>query len=494
MLAKKPDERFATPREVAVAMAPFATGCNLARLAAAAAGDSVADSPLTLPARTGAKNFRFRRPAVALGLACLVLAIALAVMLRIRDRFGHETPIEIPDGAEARIGPDGQVEVKVAATTPPGAPSTRHSGAGVPPVVSHSPTSLAGDAGENHGDGPSVPPLLITPSGEGYWIAGQTETIQAQWKIDAEPPAKQSVLAWRMVCGQAVLASGRQNVVPSPTAAAIAVQAPSVRAATEVEFHYRLEQTADHKVLQEGKRSLHLYPDDLLAGVATRLSGKRLLVWDDPDGMPALLAKAKIGHARIGGEAELQFTTPDIVLVGNDRLSKETLDQSRLLNLAAAGANVLILRQTQPPSLAGYSLTRRAAPARLAWQEDHPLARERLLLDPAGEPGDLWALRLPADDPVLEIAWWPVEAASGRPVPIDTLVAVKALGRGRLVLCQIPLGPWPSDPRSQRFLADALDYLLSPVQATTALSRRQKPVEAARPEIPTIRFPSGGSP
>ena len=64
-------------------------------------------------------------------------------------------------------------------------------------------------------------------------------------------------------------------------------------------------------------------------------------------------------------------------------------------------------------------------------------------------------MQLPADEPALEIAFWPREIPGKEPVPIDALVVTKTLGKGRIVLCQVPLGPWQSDPRSQLFLVDA---------------------------------------
>ena len=41
----------------------------------------------------------------------------------------------------------------------------------------------------------------------------------------------------------------------------------------------------------------------------------------------------------------------------------------------------------------------------------------------------------------------------------------------------MPLGPWRSDPRSQLFLVDALDYLASPGRAAPPPSRRPAPIE-----------------
>ena len=53
--------------------------------------------------------------------------------------------------------------------------------------------------------------------------------------------------------------------------------------------------------------------------------------------------------------------------------------QAKLLNLARSGSSVLVFRQTEPASLAGYRLSRRTVPAQWSWQEDHPLTRHRRL-------------------------------------------------------------------------------------------------------------------
>ena len=335
--------------------------------------------------------------------------------------------------------------------------------------------------------------VLLAFSGDGYWISGHTGTVEVRWNVKAPASQGDSILAWEIRCSGARLAAGRTRLVGDRKPTEIRVQAPPVRAITTADFVYRIELAADHKLLTEGKRSVHLYPDGLLSTVASRMNGKRLLVWDRPEALPSFLTKAKIKHTVVRSTADLQFTSPDIVLVGGDQLGQNVSEQSNLLNLAAAGVNVMIFRQTQSPALASYTVTRRAPPVRLAWLEDHPLARERAVLDPAGKLADLWAIRLPADEPALEIAWWPPETVGKGPVPMDALVIAKAIGRGRLVLCQLPLSPWHSDPRSQLFLATALDYLLSPAQPTPPPSQRGQVVKPRLQEVPTITFPSGGS-
>ena len=186
----------------------------------------------------------------------------------------------------------------------------------------------------------------------------------------------------------------------------------------------------------------------------------------------------------------MQFVQPDLLIVGTGQLGKEIEGQGKLLNLAAAGTSVLVLRQTQPATLAGYAVVQRILPPKLAWQADHPLARCLRLFETPALGRDGWAIRLPADEPALEIGWWPGETPTRKPVPIDALALVKALGKGRIVLCQVPLGPWETDPRSQLFLVEALDYLASPAAATPPPSRRPQPATPGPvPAVPSIVLP-----
>jgi hypothetical protein len=220
------------------------------------------------------------------------------------------------------------------------------------------------------------------------------------------------------------------------------------------------------------------------------MEGKQLFVWDAAEGLPAVLKPRKVQFVHVRGEADLEFVRPDLLIVGANQLGKKAEEQGKLLNLAAVGTSVLVLRQTQPVKLAGYSVARRVLPPKLAWEGDHPLARRLRPFESPAVGADGWAIRLPADEPALEIGWWPDESPDQKPAPIDALVVVKALGKGRIVLCQVPLGPWETDPRSQLFLVDALDYLASPAVPTPPRSRRPhvaKPVPA--PEVPSIVLP-----
>jgi hypothetical protein len=329
--------------------------------------------------------------------------------------------------------------------------------------------------------------LLVLLSREGYWFSGRAQTVQVQWNV--KEPVAAAAITWRLECGGARLSGGRIVLPAKDRTAKIQLTLPEVRVATEMQFLYRAEQAGAATAIAEGSLPVHVYPQTLLTGVAERAKGKQLLVWDRPEGLPALLRTAGVQYTLVRKEADLQFLQPDMIVIGPEQLGRETEGQSKLLNLAEAGASVLVLRQTQPSKLAGYAVLRRAPPAKLDWLADHPLTRHLRRFEPRGIGPDAWAVQLPADEPTQEIAWWPREAAGDGPAPLDALVLAKALGKGRIVLCQVPLGPWESDPRSQLFLADVLDYLASPVVPTPSPSRRPKPEgPAAKPKVPSIGF------
>ncbi len=332
--------------------------------------------------------------------------------------------------------------------------------------------------------------LIIALTNDGFWLSGRIETVEVQWAV--EQPPSDAVIVWRLVCGEARLASGRVVLTGEHHAASIHLAVPVVRTRTAMRLIYRVEQAGKPKPIAEGVAAVEVYPDTLLDSVAKRLTSryllvwnqpedlaKHLFVWDRPEALPSLLRQAGIEHTLIPNAEGLAFVSPDVVIVGDDCLGADVDEQQKLLDLAASGANVLVLHQTKPAALAGYPLVRRAAPAKLAWQQEHPLAAALQRFDSLSGVKDLWAARLPSDEPALEIAWWPREVAGKQPVPIDAMVVSKSVGRGRLVLCQIPLGSWQRDPRSQLFLVDALDYLASPIVPTPPPSHRPRHAEPA---------------
>jgi hypothetical protein len=66
----------------------------------------------------------------------------------------------------------------------------------------------------------------------------------------------------------------------------------------------------------------------------------------------------------------------------------------------------------------------------------------------------------------------------------DSLLAIQRIGRGRIVWCQLRLGSWTTDPRSQILLGNALDDLSTPAVAG---SQRRRSTVAPEHTVPVIR-------
>jgi hypothetical protein len=191
---------------------------------------------------------------------------------------------------------------------------------------------------------------------------------------------------------------------------------------------------------------------------------------------------------------------PDLILVGPDQIGDSAFVQGPLVNFAKAGSSVAVFEQKRPSVLAAYILARRqpAASGAVRFRPGHPLF--------AGlEEGDLtswltsdvellWAIQLPPDEPALELAWWPREIPGEQPAPVDALLVTKSLGRGRVVLCQLLLGGWDEDARSQLFLGNLLSYLSTRPEPTPPPSRRPEARPVAPTTVPTITIPAGVKP
>jgi hypothetical protein len=139
MLAKSPDDRPATPGDVATSLASFCGGSDLVALAARAvaeeaqrnrAGDNASDvrpraeKPRLLldsPATTVTRGGWFWG---VIGVAILMAAaggFALGVIITIRWN-GKSAQLEVPDGSTVKIGEQGKVDVKVPASQQTTAP------------------------------------------------------------------------------------------------------------------------------------------------------------------------------------------------------------------------------------------------------------------------------------------------------------------------------------------------------------------------------------
>jgi RND family efflux transporter MFP subunit len=133
LLAKNPDDRFATPAEVAEALAPLCVGADLSALLKRAV-----ESPrFPLPSRDGQSEGRAalssqNAPSLQWGgfgvrlivvLSILLLLVGglgfyLGITLRIQ-KDGRETTVEVPEGSNARVSASGDVAIDVTEKTEP---------------------------------------------------------------------------------------------------------------------------------------------------------------------------------------------------------------------------------------------------------------------------------------------------------------------------------------------------------------------------------------
>jgi hypothetical protein len=333
-------------------------------------------------------------------------------------------------------------------------------------------------------------------SHQGYWIGGQDQSISLSWAVQQKMPA--ATLQWELMFDHVRLGGDQIPMPPDNVPAVVKLKTPVVRARTQMRWVYHVIARDGGKELDSGQELLSVFPMVSLADVSQRLAGKRIFIVDKSDELTAMMAEASIDATHVADPLELQSAQADVVVVAADEFGDLLLSQSPLMSLVQAGAQAIVFMQHRPRTLAGYALSRRAVPDNFRWRNQHPLFTG---FDEAdlkswfpNEPGEGWAIRLPADEPALEVAYWPPDVAGKSPPPIDALLVVKAVGKGRLVLCQIPLGGWRDDPRSQLLLQNALDYLLTRPEPTPRPSDRLAIIPASAPSIPTIKIPAGDQP
>lgn len=339
--------------------------------------------------------------------------------------------------------------------------------------------------------------LVLALSNAGYWFGGQENTITIRPNLAVVAPAD---LTWELQLNSVRLGSGALAIEPGGKEAILRITPPAVRARTTLVWTYRLTSRQDKKELERGEQTVNVFPIDLgLAGVVReqKLTAGALVIWEEHDAVGKLLERAKASVTRVADSSKLQVLQPRVLLVGPDVLGRAGFDQGPLVALAESGVSVLIFQQTRCERLMGYTLARRRSPAQLEWRGDHPLLRglePRDLNSWVAGAADLWAVQLPPDAPALEIGYWPREAPGREPAPIDAVLLTRSVGTGRYVLCQIPLGDWERDPRSQILLMTALDYLMTRPEPTLPPSQRLVARQVVPATVPTIAIPSGDKP
>ncbi len=320
--------------------------------------------------------------------------------------------------------------------------------------------------------------LVVTLLWQGHWFGGEAGTITFKWTdADKVPDA---VVTWEVLYEKASLGKGRLVLKAVDKGGTLSLTLPEVRVKTEARFVYKVMSSDGKEDLGGGERAIVLYPKAPLAPWVETLGTKSLVVWDEDGGLPVVLKSAGMPHTQIKGGGGLQMVSADIILVGEDRIDASVFSQAELLEQAKAGSSVVVFSQKAPARLMESSVIQKHLAEKLEWRYEHQLLGQlskgdvgSMLVDRKEQV--LGAIRLDAGGPGVAVAYWPGDNGSERASEVDALIAVKPLGKGRVIYWQLPLGGWAGDPRSQMVLAGALDFLLKPVQAKVRTEKEAKP-------------------
>ena len=288
------------------------------------------------------------------------------------------------------------------------------------------------------------------------------------------PPAD---LVWELGLGSVKLA-GDSLPMNADAGATVTIKSPQVRVRSKLRWTYQLIGRDGKKLLESGELPISDFPADLTEDWPKRIQSrarggnevKALVVWDDLDGLPRILKAAKVPFTRVNDLTKV-LDRPDMILVGPSQIDDSPFSQGPLCGFAAAGTSVAVFEQkpgtigrvcTGPPRPAGGHSFQAGAPAVRAAVERRPsqlggrplrgIAGGAASTGRTGVGAGVVAGRAPGDVPR----------------PIDALIVTRTTGAGRIVLCQVPLGPWDADPRSQILLGNLLSYLSTPPPAHSA--------------------------
>lgn len=330
---------------------------------------------------------------------------------------------------------------------------------------------------------PAVSLLVIVLSHGGYCLGGGLCDVEVRWS--AQGDVAPAILTWQLAFAHTVLADGRLRLEAGESPARLSLALPEVRAVTRLTWSYQLRTGETDEELERGERSLTVFPDAALKNMAASLRGQRIVVLDAQGELAGLLTTAGVSHRRVDGWSDLRLQTVDMVLVGAGHMRGPIDGHAVLVEQAQYGAGVLVLVQPDCTHLTGYPLAVRRITSGLAWRAEHPLfenlseADLRSWIAASSEFGT--AIQLPPDEAAFEVTYWPAVAPAKPPVPLDALIVEKQIGRGRLILCQLPAVADLDDPRTRQFLANALDYLRTRPQPTPRQADRLPTTRPADP-------------
>lgn len=334
--------------------------------------------------------------------------------------------------------------------------------------------------------------VMIALANQGYWFGGETNEATVAWPIIENTP--EATLHWRLSFANTVIDRGSQSMPQDAARKRFTIELPEARVRTKMSLAWWLSHPDKDKALARGKRTLHVFPDNLLKPIVDRYMDRRLAVLESGDNLYKALSQAGFDPDRVDSLRAIGMQPPDVLLIGPKALDSDP--SAALRALARNGVQIMVFRQTKMTTLAGFALTKRMPPRRFAWDTHHPLLSQlqredwRSWRTALNTEAVLSSLKLPADAPALAIAGWPRKVASKKPTPRSAVALTQTIGKGRLVLWQLPLGSWQDDPRSQALLAGALHYLLTDPRPTPAPDDRPDTKGTLRSKLDALPTPA----
>lgn len=322
--------------------------------------------------------------------------------------------------------------------------------------------------------------LVIMCINSGYWYAGRDALVTLQWPDGVEQI--DATWQWELKYGQTALAVGeKQLVADQPAQLKIAV--PKVRVRTPMSLHWRLVTAGDASLIEAGTISIQVFADDPLPAAIQRLGKRAVAVWSSDQGLIKAITDAGLQPHTIETAGDLATVVADVMIVGPETLASNAMLNQPLIDHARAGATVVVFRHADRPTLLGVDLVSRriARPPRV--RANHTL---RLGLT----DGDIRSLVgkaarvLRVDSNASDVLVVSDKIQTPDAQTIDALCLVRPIGKGQLVLCQLPLGDWASDPRARQLLSNMFEFSLAP--------RRQASEKTGKVSGKTIRKPVTG--
>ncbi|QOV89576.1 hypothetical protein [Humisphaera borealis] len=333
---------------------------------------------------------------------------------------------------------------------------------------------------------------VLVLSQQGFWLGGSDYAITFKRTDAAWPANTESIdIAWQLRLGDEVLASGKLAAKKdeSPT---VRLAVPEVRVRTELRL--TLSVSAGGNALLKDQQKVEVFPRPDRQRLQRSLGGKRICILrrgkpvagDADERLLAMLKDSGVVYEVVSDDTKLAIRSPEIVVVLASALPGGLWKDS-LPELAETGVSVLVLEQRVAAEIAGYPLTPRKTIERIAVTERHPLLEgfstreiEALLSGPSHQP---IAMRLPADAPAQEVVYWAVPGG-GPAMPIDCMIAVRTLGKGRIIYNQLPWEDHAADARAVTMLFSTLEWMVTPPEPTLPPSARPPPAATRPVETP----------